>query len=168
MATDLASGSRGLAPARAHRRDRWLALIAIFKLVKVVLLVAVGCGALELVHEGVSSGARYAAAMLTSGVDRRLTQRLLAYVSGLSPARIEALGIGAFLYAGLFAVEGIGLWRERRWAEYLTAIATASFVPVEVYELVRRFTAVRLSALLINLAALGYLLYRLRLARSKR
>jgi uncharacterized membrane protein (DUF2068 family) len=154
--------------ARGHRRDRGLAVIAIFKLVKVVLLIAVGSGALELVHVGVTTGARYAIAMLTPGIDRRLTQRLLAYVSGLTPVRLEALGIGAYLYAALFAVEGVGLWRERRWAEYLTVIATASFVPVEMYELVRHFTLVRLSALVINVAMVAYLLRRLRLAPSRR
>ena len=153
---------------RRRRRDRGLALIAVFKLVKVVLLIAVGCGALEMVHGDVASRARYTVAMLTPGVDRRLTQRLLASVSGLTPVRLEALGIGAFLYAGLFAVEGIGLWRERRWAEYLTVVATASFVPVEAYELVRRFTLVRLSALVINVVMVGYLLHHVRLAAAKR
>ena len=154
-------------PSR-RRRDRGLALIAIFKLVKVVLLIAVGSGALELVHADVASHARYTVAMMTPGVERRLMQRLLAYVSGLTPARLEALGVGAFLYAALFAVEGIGLWRERRWAEYLTVIATASFVPVEVYELVHRFTLVRLSALVINLVAVGYVLWHVRLAPAAR
>jgi uncharacterized membrane protein (DUF2068 family) len=144
------------------RRDLGLALIALFKLVKVVLLVAVGCGALELVRDPVAVGARYSAALLTAGVDRRLTQLLLARLSGLTPERLEALGIGAFLYAGLFAVEGTGLWLGRRWAEYLTSVATASFVPVEIYELGRRFTATRLSALLVNLAALAYLVHHLR------
>jgi len=148
------------------RRDRGLALIAVFKLVKVALLVAVGCGALELVHDPVTTGARYSAALLTAGVDRRLTQLLLARVSGLSPERLEALGIGAFLYAALFAVEGIGLWRGRRWAEYLTSVATASFVPIELYELVRRFTATRLSALVLNLAVLVYLAHHLRARRT--
>jgi uncharacterized membrane protein (DUF2068 family) len=116
----------------------------------------------------VATRAQYTIATLMPGVGRRLTQRLVGYLSGFTPARLEALGVGAFLYAGLFAVEGIGLWRERRWAEYLTVIATASFVPVEVYELVRRFTVVRLSALVINLAAVGYLLWHVRLAPAKR
>jgi uncharacterized membrane protein (DUF2068 family) len=144
------------------RRDRGLALIAILKLVKVVLLVAVGCAALDLVRDPVSISARYSAALVTSGVDRRLTQFLLARISGLSPERLEALGIGAFLYAALFAVEGVGLWRGRRWAEYLTVVATASFVPIELYELLQRFTATRLSAVLVNLAVVAYLIRHLR------
>jgi uncharacterized membrane protein (DUF2068 family) len=151
----------------AARRDRGLALIAAFKLVKAVCLFVVGLGAFELVHGGLVGGVQQWAAFLSSGADRRLTQGIVAHLSGLTPLRVEALGVGAFLYATLFAVEGIGLWRERQWAEYLTVIATASFVPVEIYELVRRFTLPRVSALLLNLALVAYLTYRLRSARQR-
>ena len=40
-------------------------------------------------------------------------------------------------YGSLFATEGIGVWLERRWTEYLTIIATGSLVPFELYELIR-------------------------------
>jgi len=146
-------------------RDRGLVVIAVFKFVKVVLLLVIGCGALELVRTSVASGAQDSAALLTSGVDRRLTQLVLARIGGLSPARLEAVGVGAFFYAALYAVEGVGLWRGRTWAEYVTTVATASFVPVELYELFRRFTAVRLSALAVNLAVVAYLLRYLRTSR---
>jgi uncharacterized membrane protein (DUF2068 family) len=143
-------------------RDRFLGLIAVFKLVKSVLLVAVGVGALQLVKPDVIGSPDRWLAMLSSGVDRRLTQAVLVRATSISPGRLEALGVGAFLYAGLFAVEGIGLWRRRRWAEYLTVIATASFVPFEVYELVHELTAPRVSALVLNLAIVAYLIIHLR------
>ena len=85
----------------------------------------------------------------------------------MDPGHLEALGVGAFLYTVLFTVEGIGLWRGKRWAEYLTAIATASFVPLEIYELTHRVSPRRLSALLLNLAIVAYLIYRLRRREAK-
>jgi uncharacterized membrane protein (DUF2068 family) len=84
----------------------------------------------------------------------------------MGPTRIAALGVGAFLYAALFLVEGTGLWRQRRWAEYLTVVATASFIPFEIYEVVRRITITRMVALVLNIAILVYLIVRLRRRRT--
>jgi uncharacterized membrane protein (DUF2068 family) len=157
------TASRATPPTR---RDRGLALIAVFKFMKAALLIAVGLGAIDVGQASAAGAAHHSvAAALAAGVDRRLTQQLLAHVSGISPTRLEALGVGAFLYAALFGVEGLGLWRARRWAEYLTVIATASFIPVEVYEISQRVTATRLSALMLNVAMVAYLVHRLWRAR---
>lgn len=53
--------------------------------------------------------------------------------------------------------EAIGLWKERRWAEYLTVVATAGFVPLEVHELLDRVTVLRVLALAINIALVVWL-----------
>jgi len=69
---------------------------------------------------------------------------------------------GSFFYSGLLLTEGFGLWFERRWAEYLTIIATSSFIPLEVYELTRRVNDIKLWVLVINLAIVWYLIRTLR------
>ncbi len=66
------------------------------------------------------------------------------------------------MFATLYIIEGIGLWHQSRWAEYLTITATSLFIPLEVYELVERVTVPRVGALIINLTAVAYLVYRLR------
>ena len=63
----------------------------------------------------------------------------------------------------LEGVEAVGLWRERRWAEYLTAVATAGFLPFEVHELIKRITVLRVGALVVNVAILAWLVWRKRL-----
>ncbi len=147
---------------RSHRdRDNGLVLIAIFKLVKAVLLIAVGLGAIGVVHAGITHVSQRALTIVSAGTERRLTQSLLARLSGMSPRHIEALGIGAFLYAALFLVEATGLWLQKQWAEYLTLAATVSFVPFEVYELAREVTTTRVIALVVNLAVVIYLAVRL-------
>ena len=75
---------------------------------------------------------------------------------------VAGLGLAAFAYAGLFGVEGVGLWLGKRWAEFLTVIATGSFIPFETYEMVRKFNAVRITALVLNVAVVIYLIYRIR------
>jgi uncharacterized membrane protein (DUF2068 family) len=149
------------APA-SEQRDRVLRLIALFKFCKAVLLVVVGLGALRLLDPGVAARAQRWVAALASTNDRGAVQHVIALVAGLSPHRLEAVGVGAFLYAVLFTIEGVGLWRSKRWAEYLTVIATLSLVPLEVFELTRTVTPPRLAALVVNLAVVAYLLGRIR------
>jgi len=69
----------------------------------------------------------------------------------------------ALAYCVVEAVEAVGLWRERRWAEYLTAIATAGFLPFEINELIKRVTVLRIGALVVNVAILVWLVWRKRL-----
>jgi len=123
--------------------------------------VAVGLGALQLLQPGVAARAQQWVTALATNSDRRIVQHLIALVGNLSPGRLEALGLGAFLYAGLFATEGVGLWLGKRWAEYLTVIATMTFVPVAVFELTRRVSPPRVAALLLNLVVVAYLARRL-------
>ena len=66
-------------------------------------------------------------------------------------------------YALIEIVEGIGLWVAARWAEYLTVVATAAFLPLEAYELTEKVTALRIGALVFNVAAVVYLLVAKRL-----
>ena len=67
-------------------------------------------------------------------------------------------GAGIAAYAGLEAIEAFGLWHGRRWAEYLTFVSTAIFVPYEIWELTKSISALKVVALVVNLAILVYLL----------
>jgi uncharacterized membrane protein (DUF2068 family) len=69
----------------------------------------------------------------------------------------------AIAYAVIEGVEAVGLWLEKRWAEYLTAVATAGFLPFEIHELTKKVTVIRVGALVINVAILVWLLWRKRL-----
>lgn len=73
--------------------------------------------------------------------------------------------VTAFLlgYGAVQIAEGIGLWLLKRWGEYLAVVATSAFLPIEVYELAERVTALRIGALAVNLTAVAYLLYAKRL-----
>lgn len=82
---------------------------------------------------------------------------------GTSSGTFTLIAWLAAAYGGLQIVEGIGLWGGWRWAEYLAAIATSLFVPLEVYELVETPTVVKGAALVVNLLAVGYLVIKGRL-----
>jgi uncharacterized membrane protein (DUF2068 family) len=81
----------------------------------------------------------------------------------LSHGSLYALGGAAIGYAVLEAVEMVGLWNARRWAEYLTFLATILLLPIEIYELTGRISALKIITLLINLGIAIYLLLAKRL-----
>jgi uncharacterized membrane protein (DUF2068 family) len=81
----------------------------------------------------------------------------------LPPGRLHLIGAVLAAYALLEAVEAVGLWRQRRWAEYLTLVATAALLPLEIYELFKGVTALKVIALVVNVAIVVYLLFAKRL-----
>jgi len=85
--------------------------------------------------------------------------RQLDEVGGWHLDLIRVLLVVAAAYAVLEGIEAWGLWHERRWAEYLTVVATAGLLPLELHELTERVTVARVLALLVNLAVLVWLVW---------
>jgi uncharacterized membrane protein (DUF2068 family) len=147
--------------------SRLLRLIALFKMIKAALLIAVGVGALKLLHKDVAGAVEHWVELLRLDPNNHYIDIALEKASNLRPDEIKQLGLGSMLYAGLFLTEGIGLWLEKRWAEWLTVVITSSLIPIEIYEIYRHPTAIKTAVLLINIAIVAYLLYRIR-GKSRR
>jgi uncharacterized membrane protein (DUF2068 family) len=81
----------------------------------------------------------------------------------LSPATLSWIAAGLLAYAAIELVEAVGLWLGYRWGEYFAVVATSVFLPLEVYELTEKITALRLGALLVNVVAVLWLLWSKRL-----
>jgi uncharacterized membrane protein (DUF2068 family) len=134
-----------------------LRTIAVYKLVKVLLLLLAAYGEIRLHDATLSAKLLSWVAGRPSGLEHDVVKQALQWFSGLSESRIHALRIVTLAYAAVFAVEGVGLWMQRRWAEWLTTIITASLIPLEVWELFHRPTLGKASVLLINTAIVVYL-----------
>ena len=152
-------------PARARQSPTALLLIALFKLVKGILLIFVGIGALKLLHHDVAETLSHWVDILRVDPDNRFIHGLLARVFTVSPKQLEAASVGTFVYAGLLLTEGTGLLLRKKWAEYFTIITTAGLIPVEVYEISRHLTAVKIGVLMINVVIVIYLVVRVRRTR---
>ena len=76
----------------------------------------------------------------------------------LKSGTLHLVGATVLVYAAVEGIEAVGLWLQKRWAEYLTFIVTASFLPLEVYELIHKLTPFKVLAFIINLAIVVYLL----------
>jgi len=137
-------------------------LIAIFKLIKGVLLVATGIGALRLLHKDVAAVAEHWIDVLRVDPDNRYVQALLVKLVNVNDRALEELSAGTLFYAAVFLTEGTGLLFRKRWAEYFTVIVTGSFIPLEAYELLRHPGTAKAFVILLNLAIIAYLIVRLR------
>jgi uncharacterized membrane protein (DUF2068 family) len=150
-----------------NSHDGVIRLIAIFKLLKAALLIALGIGAFKLLHKDVAEVAEHWLAVFRLDPANHLINKGLAKVSNLQPDLIKKLGLGSFVYAGLFLTEGVGLWLLKRWAEWLTVIITSSLVPIEIYEIHRHVTPAKIVAFVINVAIVVYLIYHVRSTRPE-
>jgi len=86
-----------------------------------------------------------------------LVSILLDKASLIDDKRLHEISLFLFSYAALGEIEGIGLMLEKVWAEYFTSLITASFLPIEIFELMHKVTWLRVSLLVLNLAVLAYL-----------
>jgi uncharacterized membrane protein (DUF2068 family) len=145
---------------RPHGRG--LRLIAVFKLVKAFALIAVGVGALKLLHKDVAGMVEHWINMFQVDPRNHFIDLLLDKLAILDDRRLKELSVGTFVYAAIFFVEGTGLALQKRWAEYFTIISTSSLLPIEIYELARRVSIGKSLALIANVAVVAYLILELR------
>lgn len=167
----------------SHDR-RTIRLIAVFKLAKAVTLVGVAAASFGLLggslrdrttawlvstlaHLAVATEFRGLRGALGGAVERTL-EVLLRWLGDATPTRLEVTGLIALGYAAVLGAEGWGLWRERSWAELFSVAVTASLIPFEIYEIVRRATALRVAVFLVNVAVVVYLARRVMRERQAR
>ena len=150
-----------------HRRHaetpRTLALIAAFKFLKSTLLVVLAIALLHLRNPDTFAHVTAWIGSLPIVTGHHFVSRAFDDVLGLSPHTFGVFSAVALTYATLYLIEGFGLWRGYRWAEFLTVISTSLFIPLEIWECLRHFTAMKLVGLAINVAIVAYLVYLLRM-----
>jgi uncharacterized membrane protein (DUF2068 family) len=142
--------------------NRLIRLIALFKLLKAALLIAVALSALHLLHKDLGEVVDHWVTKFNIDPGKRYIAEALEKFVNLTPQKIKALGIVSFLYAGLFLIEGIGLWMVKRWAEWFSVILTTSLIPLEVYGIYHHRSAMKCLILIVNIAVVVYLLHRMR------
>jgi uncharacterized membrane protein (DUF2068 family) len=144
--------------SKPRSRNRWLILIAAFKLAQALLFAAIGVGALRLLHKDVGDVLAGLADHLRFNPESRFVNFILDRASIFNDRLLLRIGEVVFIYAGLDLVEGVGLYLEQVWAEYLTLAITASFLPWEIFEVFRKLTLPRMGLLVVNALVFFYLL----------
>ena len=149
-------------PDKAPQRFGVLRTIAIYKLFKVILLLAVAYGELKLRDAGEVEKILTWLSERPSGLERRLITYVIEWFSNLPSSHAVMLRALTLVTAAVFTVEGIGLWLGKRWAEGLTVILTASLIPVELWEIILSPNVYKLLILLGNVLIVAYLVWHVR------
>ncbi len=113
-----------------------------------------GFGVIRLLHKDIADVLLKAVTALRFDPENRFVNVLLEKSALLSPDRLKEISFAIFLYAALDIIEGTGLVLEKVWAEYFTLILTGSFLPWEIYEIIRHVTVLKIVLTLLNLARL--------------
>src|SRR6202795_4027807 len=144
-----------------------LRIIALYKLLKDLLLLLAAYGELRLHDAALSAKLATWAQGRPLGLEHAVVIRALQLFSGLSETQIHVMRIATFTYAAVFAVEGVGLWMQKRWAEWLTTIITGSLIPLEVWEFIQRPNLGKAAVVIANVAIAAYLVWHVR-AKGRR
>ncbi len=141
-------------------KDGFLRLVAVFKFCKATVLLVTAWGLLRFVNPQFAAQADNWIEGLRSGFGQDVLRQVLEAMNRLSPVRLHLLSFVSVLYAALFLTEGYGLWRGRRWAEYLTVVLTSLLIPYEIFEVVTRGRPIAIAVLILNVLIVAYLLRR--------
>jgi uncharacterized membrane protein (DUF2068 family) len=152
--------ARFRSPARSGSQNHngLLLAIAIYKFLYALLFFAIGMGAHHLLHKDLADQIDVLARHLRFNPESRLVNFILEKAAVVDDPLLRRIGLFADCYATLTLVEGIGLYLEKAWGEFLTLAITASFLPWEILEIVRRLTWFHVGLLTINILVFVYLL----------
>lgn len=144
------------------RHDRLLPWIAAERSLRAIGLIAIGL--VLITHPHTNWGQTISDVSRHLGFDpsRNGIAKVIAKVQAISPHKYEIFGVIAIAYGALEGAEGYGLWRRRRWGEHLTVVATSLLFIPEIWEITKTPTALKIGALLVNIAVVIYLVFRLR------
>ena len=160
-------------PSHPTKRERvGLELVAAYSFVKAAALLAAGLAALGMLNGRVSVAANSwlegLALRYESRLAGRVAEHVLPYLDRATGRHLIEIAIGAFVFAAVYVVEGVGLWRCRRWAEYLTIGVSASFLPFELLAIFHDPTMPLLVTFVLNVMVVAFLAWQLRVAEPHR
>jgi uncharacterized membrane protein (DUF2068 family) len=144
------------------RNDRLLPWIAAERAFRTLVLVTVGIALVSHPHANWASDVSHLAERLGLDPNGNWIKRIIEKVSKIHAHQDIVFGVAALAYGALEGAESYGLWTRRRWGEWLTVVATSLLLIPEIWELTKSASLLKLGALLVNLAVVAYLVWRLR------
>lgn len=136
---------------------RGLCVIALWEALKGILVLVVGFAMLTFIHQDLEQVAEKLVKHLHLNPASRIPRIFEAAAQRTTDTQLRFLALGAMLYSAMRFIEAYGLWRNRVWAEWFALITSGMFLPVEIFELARKPSWIKLLILLSNAAVVIYL-----------
>ena len=121
------------------RRAPTLYLIITGKLIKGLLALALAFGILRLIGQDLSDLFGRLVAWVHLDPENRFFSEIGDRLDQITPANVRWVAVATFAYSLISFVEGIGLMFRFSWAGWLAIGESAFFIPIEIFELLRRF-----------------------------
>ena len=147
---------------------RGLLLVGLFKLGKFIFFALVGIGALKLLHRNVGELVMRLSGIVPLDPQGHFVSLVMDRADLIGNHQLRMISIGALTYSVLCLIEGIGLLKEKVWAEYFTLVLTTLALPLEIYEIVREVAPWKIGFLLANIVVVVYLFWYVRHEAKKR
>ncbi len=149
--------------AKKHKqKSGTVRLIGAFKLLKGLLLLAAGFGALKFLHRDLAQTVQDWLQHWQIDPGNHYFMALTGKLANVDSHKVALMSAATLFYAALFLIEGVGLLMLKRWAEIFTVIITGSFIPLEIYHLIKHFSAMKIVVIIVNAAIVAYLIWRLK------
>lgn len=148
--------------AVGRRRPVLLRLIAAERAIRGMLLIAAGAYLFGHLHDDLGKLADRWMRRIELDPNRHFLRRIVERLHHVTTNEVKIFAFAAVCYGVLELVEGVGLWLDKLWAEYLTVIATSLLIPLEVYELAHKPSMWKAIGIAVNILIVVYLARRLR------
>jgi uncharacterized membrane protein (DUF2068 family) len=139
-----------------------LKIIALFEAFKGLLVLLTGLAAFSLMHQDIQVLAEQLVAHLHLNPAKNIPKIFIDAAANLTDGRLRFLALLALLYASMRFVEGYGLWFAKRWSEWFALLSGGIYLPIELYELAKGFTWLKISFSAINLTVVLYMAFMLK------
>ena len=145
-------------PQSKTNRAPTLYVIIAIKLLKGLVLVAVGLGFLSLIGQDLDARFDQFLRWVHLDPEKKFFAVLGNKLQTISPSNVRGVAIGTILYSVFSLVEGVGLIFRLRWIGWVVIGESLFFIPIEVYDLMHGFTVIVLTILVLNIFIVWYLL----------
>jgi len=139
--------------------DRGVRAVALFEAAKGSIVLLAGFGLLALLHRDLQAIAEHLVELSHLNPAHHYPTIFIEAMSKMNDSRIMAFAAFAGVYATVRFIEAYGLWRLRAWAEWFAIVSGSIYVPIEIYEVAKHVTWLRVAVLIVNLFIVAYLVY---------
>jgi uncharacterized membrane protein (DUF2068 family) len=152
---------------RSKARNAGLQVVAIFEGAKGVIVLLAGCGLLLLIHRDLNQTASELIRHLHMNPAKKYPQIFLDLAGKITDVNLWIMAFAAIMYSGVRFAEAVGLWLNRRWAEWFGFLSGGIYIPLEIYGVVRSATLLKIGLLIINTSIVLFLFYVVLLRRKR-
>jgi uncharacterized membrane protein (DUF2068 family) len=150
---------------RDHPKEG-LRVVSLFEAAKGLLVLLTGFGLLAYIHQDLHLAAEQLVRHFHLNPASHYPRIFIDLADHVSDGQLWVMALSALLYSVVRFVEAYGLWHQRQWAEWFAVLTGGMYIPVELFELIRKITWPRLTVLSVNAGIVAYLAYLLYQSRQ--